>query len=197
MKKTIEKKESAYPRTGRIGRFVKIVEKAVDAEALHRILAMADRYDVFKPEQRAEWWKGAVERLETELGPKQAVEVMESCGGKCCGSGQRKTAKRLMEESKDIPEFLQKVSVLGVKEGEISYEMIDEKTIIGRHHRCFCGQVKKSKQLFDSDAYCQCSVAFNRHFFEAAFEKPVSVILKQAILNGADCCEFEIRIQSD
>ena len=74
--------------------------------------------------------------------------------------------------------------------------MIDENTIIGKHNRCFCGQVKKSKELFKNNTYCQCSVEFIKQFFEAAFEKPVEVELKQSILNSGDFCEFEIKIYS-
>ena len=52
---------------------------------------------------------------------------------------------------------------------------------------------KKTKELFKNKTYCQCSVEFNKQFFESAFEKPVEVELKQSIINGGDYCEFEIK----
>lgn len=188
------KRTSDIPRTGRIGRFAKIVEARTKQDTLLRIMKGAEQYGEYRPEQKARWWKQTVERLESELGDEAAVEIMGTCGGKCCGSGQRKTAKRLMIESSSIPDFLDKVSHYKVKEGEIEYRMIYDHRIIGKHNRCFCGQVRQSKELFAGSTYCQCSVAFNRQFFGAAFDKPVQMELKSSILNGDDFCEFDIRI---
>lgn len=185
---------SKIPRTGRIGRFAKIVEKTTSQESFVRIMEKSDEYAKYKPEKKALWWNNAIERLENELGKESATDVMRNCGSKCCGQGQRKTAKRLMEESSSLEDFLNKVSNYEVRDGELEYKLINENKIIGKHNRCFCGQVKKSKELFDSETYCQCSVEFNKQFFEAAFEKTVEVKLKQSILNGGDYCEFEIII---
>ena len=185
---------SKIPRTGRIGRFAKIVEKTTNQDSFVRIMEKSDEYSKYKPEKKALWWKNAIARLENELGKESATEVMRNCGSKCCGKGQRKTAKRLMDESSSIEDFLETVSNYEVKEGKLEYKLINETTIIGKYKRCFCGQVKKSKELFDSRTYCQCSVQFNKHFFEAAFEKNIEVELKQAILNGDDFCEFQISI---
>jgi len=185
---------SNIPKTGRIGRFAKIVESKTTKDSFVKIMAKSDEYDKYKPGIKAKWWNNAVETLENELGTEKAIEVMRSCGSKCCGQGQRKTAKRLMDESSSIEGFLEKVSNYEVKDGELEYKLINENTIIGKHNRCFCGQVKKSTELFESKTYCQCSVEFNKQFFEAAFEKPVEVELKQSILNGGNYCEFEIKI---
>lgn len=184
------------PKTGRIGRFAKIVESKVESDAFLKIMKKSDEYDDYKAEEKAKWWKKSIEKLEDEIGLEGAVEVMNTCGSKCCGQGQRKTAKRMMEESSSLKDFLERFVQYGVKEGELGYEIIDENTFITKHNKCFCGQVKKSKELFKNETYCQCSVEFNKQFFEAAFEKSVEVELKQSILNGGDYCEFEIRINN-
>jgi predicted ArsR family transcriptional regulator len=189
-------KNKNIPKTGRIGRFAKIVEKSTKADVYLRIMEDSDVYNSFKPEQKAQWWKTAVEKLEKEVGTSAAVEVMQTCGTKCCGAGQRKTARKMMNESSSIEEFLEKLSVYGVKDGELEYNLVDSNTIIAKHNRCFCGQVKKSKELFINNTYCQCSVEFNKTFFEAALEKAVDVKLKQSILNGDEFCEFEVKIQN-
>ena len=183
------------PKTGRIGRFAKIVKSKTAKDSYIRIMEKSDEYNKYKPDEKALWWKNAVERLENELGIDRAIEIMRTCGSKCCGQGQRKTAKRLMNESSSLEDFLERVSKYEVKEGELEYKLINDNTIIGKHHKCFCGQVKKSKELFKNKTYCQCSVEFNKQFFEAAFEKPVNVELKQSIINGGDFCEFEIKIE--
>ncbi|KAA3657172.1 MAG: hypothetical protein DWQ04_28915, partial [Chloroflexi bacterium] len=135
----------SIPWTGRIGRFAKILEKEVDEETLQSVMKDSDVYASFKPEQRADWWKTAVSRLQTSMGTQSAIEVMQACGRKCCNQGTRKTAKRLMSESKSLEDFLEKSSSYGVKEGEIEYRAVDEKTIVGHFYRCFCGQVKQFK----------------------------------------------------
>ena len=181
------------PKTGRIGRFAKIVERKTPTEVFMRVMEKSDEYDKYKAENKAEWWKKAVEKLENEVGIEDAIEVMKTCGSKCCGQGQRKTAKRMMSESSSLEEFLEKFVNYGVKDGELGYEIIDDNTFITKHNKCFCGQVKKSNELFKNNTYCHCSVEFNKTFFEAALGKSVEVKLKQSILNGDDYCEFEIK----
>ena len=70
---------------------------------------------------------------------------MKICGSKCCGKGLRKTAKRLMDESGSIEEFLERLSNYEVKEGDLEYILTSPNTIIARHNKCFCGKVKKQK----------------------------------------------------
>lgn len=185
------------PRTGRIGRFAKILEKEVNEDVLIKIMHGFAEYNSLKPDKKASWWKNTIENMETELGKKKSITIMNSCGAKCCGKGQRKTAKRLMNESNSIEEFLDKISKYEVKDGELEYKLVNSNTIIGKHNKCFCGQVKQLKEKFKNDTYCQCSVEFNRQFFQAAFDAPVEIELKQSILNGGECCEFIISIENN
>jgi len=182
------------PRTGRIGRFIKILEGQVDEISLLHIVEGSQNYNALKSNQKAQWWQGTIERMEAALGKEKSVFIMTACGAKCCGNGQRKTAKKLMGESNSIEELLSKLSVHEVKDGELEYKLIDKSTIVARHNRCFCGQVKYATQLHETDTYCQCSVEFNRQFFMAALNKPVDVKLNKSILNGDDICEFIISI---
>lgn len=183
------------PKTGRIGRFAKIVESKTAEDFYRRIMENSCEYSRYKSDEKALWWSNAIERLENEVGTDKAIEVMRACGSKCCGKGQRKTAKRLMNESSSIEDFIKRISTYEVKEGELEYKLLNNNTIIAKHNKCFCGQVKKTKEPFKNTTYCQCSVEFNKQFFEAAFEKPVTVELKQSIITGGDCCEFEIKIR--
>lgn len=182
------------PRTGRIGRFAKIIEQQVDPDTLQRIMHASEDYKSLKPIEKAEWWRSAVERLEDEVGEYQAVEIMKACGRKCCGQGNRAAAKRLMLESDSLEEFLSKASAYGVKDDEIEYKLQDENTIIGHFYRCFCGQVKRTKTPFDNLTFCHCSAEFHKQFFEAALEQSVTVEIRQSIISGAENCEFVIHI---
>jgi predicted hydrocarbon binding protein len=154
----------------------------------------SDKYASFKAPEQAVWWKSAVERLEKEVGIKKAERIMNLCGQKCCGKGIRKTAKRLMDESNSIEEFLKRASTDGLKEGEVEYKLKDQNTIIGTFNRCFCGQVAQTKAPFKNKTYCQCSAEFHKQYFEAALGKPVEVEITRSIISGAESCEFLIQI---
>ncbi len=181
------------PRTGRIGRFAKIIEKELGEKVLLKVMQNSDKYASFKVTEKSAWWKSAIEKLEKEVGVKRAEEIMRLCGQKCCGQGIRKIAKRLMSESKSIEEFLQKASTDGLKKGEVEYKLKDKNTIVGTFYRCFCKQVSQVKPPFKNMTYCQCSAEFHKQYFEAALEKPVEVELKQSIISGAETCEYIIR----
>jgi hypothetical protein len=191
---SVETRVSRIPRTGRIGRFARMVEQETGQDILLAVMQDSERYKSFKPTKKAEWWRTAIERLEKSVGAEKAIEITKSCGRKCCGQGQRKTAKRLMAESASLEEFLDKISRHDVKEGDLTYSLADENTIIAEHNRCFCGQVKQTQTLFPTSTYCQCSVEFNRVFFEAALERTVRVELAQSILNGAESCKFIVHL---
>jgi predicted hydrocarbon binding protein len=183
------------PKTGRIGRFAKIIEKNLGEDLMLEVMQDSDKYKSHKAPEKATWWRSALERLEKKVGFEIAIEIMNQCGEKCCGQGIRKTAKRLMNESKSMEEFLEKASTYEVKEGEIEYKLKDKNTIIGIFNRCFCGQVKQTKISFKNKTYCQCSAEFHKQFFKAALEKPIEVELTQSIISGAKTCKFIIHIK--
>ncbi|UCG02420.1 MAG: hypothetical protein JSW11_00200 [Candidatus Heimdallarchaeota archaeon] len=82
-----------------------------------------------------------------------------------------------------------------VKEGEIEYTIKDRNTIVDVFNRCFCGQVKQTKDPFINLLYCHCSAEFHKQFFEAALGKPIDVKLTQSIISGAKTCNFIIHIE--
>ena len=189
--------EMTIPRTGRIGRFAKIIEKEFGKEVLLKVMQGSDKYSSFKASEQAAWWKSAVERLEEEVGIKKAERIMNLCGQKCCGKGIRKTARRLMDESKSVEEFLKRASTDGLREGEVEYKLKDKNTIIGTFNRCFCGQVAQTETPFKNKTYCQCSAEFHKQYFEAALGNLVEVEILQSIISGAKACKFVIQLASN
>ena len=61
-------KVSQLPRGGRIGSFVKILQKKFDEDIVLRIVEDAEKYDTMAAEQKSGWWRTAVGRMEQELG---------------------------------------------------------------------------------------------------------------------------------
>ena len=183
------KNENKYPRTGRIGRFVKILEKEVSEDKMIKILRNSDKYNSLSPSKKAEWWKDAIILMENEISIDKTKKILCQCGQKCCGQGHRKTVRKKFEESKSIEEFLEKISIK-----DVSYELIDKKTIVAEYQRCFCGSVKSTKTTFPNLTYCECGSEFNRQYFSSAFGKPVNVELIKSVINGSDSCKYVIHI---
>ncbi|MHC1783852.1 MAG: DUF6144 family protein [Anaerolineaceae bacterium] len=185
---------SKLPQTGRIGRFVKILQNAVDEVNLEAIIDNIDGYDDLSNKEKSQWWKNVIKKMEGRIGTEQAIHIMTCCGAKCCGKGQRETARRLMKEAGSIKGFLEKISKHDVKEGDLEYALENENTIIAEHNKCFCKQVASVIEPFDNLIYCQCSVEFNKQFFTAALERSVQVELLQSIISGSKSCKFRIVI---
>jgi hypothetical protein len=185
----MKKIKDNFPRTGRIGRFVKILEKEVSKDSMRKILKDSDKYFSFGPIKKAEWWKNTISRMENEIGTKKIKDILKICGSKCCGQGHRKTVRKKFEESNSIEEFLKKISIKGV-----TYELVDKNTIVAKYDRCFCGQVKGTTTSFPNMTYCECGTEFNRQYFSSAFEKPVEVELISSVISGSNSCKYIIHI---
>lgn len=186
-----------YPVTGRIGQFIKTVQANVDASIYTPILKDANNYENLSLKEKSLWWKTTIENTERMIGFNNLSVIMTQCGSKCCGTGQRKTARRLFLESGSVEGFLKKISKHDVKEGDLTYTLLDESTIIAEHNKCFCKQVSNSPEQFNSKVYCQCSVEFNRQFFKSALEKEVHVELIDSIICGGKSCKFIVKIIGD
>jgi len=183
----------------RLGGWITRFKRCIDAEAgaavSKKVIVKTERFDATSDyAQKAEWIKNAVRRLEKAAGKPTARKVMQACGMKCCGPTQQKRAKQFMEESKTVEELLARLNERGIGGGRLKLK--DRNTIVGGYDRCYCGRVKQTQQPFGTDTYCQCSAGWYKSLFEAAFDRPVKVKLKQSILQGADTCEFEIELRN-
>jgi hypothetical protein len=181
--------EDKIPKTGRIGRFAKIIKKEVSKDLMIKILKDSGKYNSYSSSKKAEWWKDVIIRMENEIGTERTKEILNICGRKCCGQGHRKTVRKKFEESNSIEEFLDKISIK-----DVTYKLVDKNTIVAEYQRCFCGQVKGITTTFPNMTYCQCGTEFNRQYFSSAFGKPVKVELIKSVISGSDCCKYCIHI---
>ncbi|MDH5714467.1 MAG: DUF6144 family protein [Candidatus Aminicenantes bacterium] len=188
--KSNENQKSKIPKTGRIGRLARNIEQETNRAVLLKVMQDFDQFQSASDKaMKAEWLKGAIERLEKLVDKETAVKIMESCGLECCSSAVIKRAKQLMSKSSSIAEFLNKFSAGGYR-----FILKDNNIIIGTYNKCYCGQVKHTKETFITNTYCQCGVGYLRQLFQSALEKPVKVELIQSIITGAERCEFIINI---
>lgn len=110
-----------YPMNGRIGRFIKIIQADVDSAIYTPFFTEAHNYESFSPKDKSLWWKNVIDKMENTIGYQSLSAVMTKCGSKCCGLGQRKTARRLFLESGSIETFLNRISKHDVKEGDLTW----------------------------------------------------------------------------
>ena len=178
---------------GWMTRFKRCIDAEAGAAVSKKVIIETERFDATSSHaQKAEWISNAVRRLEKEAGRPTARKVMQACGMKCCGPTQQKRAKQFMGESKSVKGLLARLNEEGIGGGRLKLK--NRNTIVGGYDWCYCGRVKETQQPFPTDTYCHCSAGWYKSLFEAAFDKPVKVKLKQSIIQGADSCEFEIEV---
>jgi predicted ArsR family transcriptional regulator len=180
------------PTTGRIGRFAKMLAKETNQKTVEKIMKDTDKYEKMNYPEKAGWWNETIKRLEKEVGEKSAVKIMQSCGRMCCGMTSRKRVKQIMSQSKSIKELIDNLNKIGL--GGRRLALKDENTITGGYNRCYCGQVKQTKEPFSSLTYCHCSTGWYQQLFGTALGRPVKVEILQSIVCGAKTCEFVIHI---
>ncbi len=98
----------------------------------------------------------------------------------------------------------------GVREGHILYaakiphharEYIAEKDEQKkRYHYCHCPWVKESLKNGKSNmspAFCNCSAAFEKHYWEGVFAQPIQCDVLETVLKGDQWCKFAIHLPED
>jgi len=181
---------SKIPKTGKIGNLAKNIEKEINQSLVLEVMQNVDQFkSASNRAEKAEWVKGAIERLEQEVGKEKSIKIMEKCGRECFGPKHSEHAKDLMSESKSTDEFIGKLSMGGVK-----FKLKDKNTVVGEYTKCYCSMVNQTSRPFSSKIYCYCGVGHIKQQFESAFGKPVEVELVQSVITGADTCEFIINI---
>ena len=182
------KEISKIPKTGKIGNLAKNIEKETNPDVLQKVMQNVEQFEsTFDRVKKAEWIKGAIERLEHEVGKEKSLKIMENCGRDCCRKHAR--YKKLIKESKSIEEFLDKLST-----GGFQFKLKDKSTVVGEYNKCYCYQVKQTKKPFPTKTYCHCGAGHIKEIFESFLEKPVDVELVQSVITGAGSCKFLIHI---
>ena len=176
------------PKTGKFGSLAKNIEKETNRDIVLKVMQEIDRFKSASDRaEKAEWIKGAIKRLEQQVGKEKSIKIMENCGRDCCRKHAR--YKRLIKESKSIEEFLDKLST-----GGFQFKLKDKNTMVGEYDKCYCYMVKQTKKPFQNKLYCQCGIGHIKQLFESALKKPVEVELIQSVITGSESCKFLIHV---
>jgi len=144
----------------------------------------------------ANWYKGAMERLDALVDETTRNLVMEHCGYSCASANRSHINKAIAtrKEYKSIGEFLEaEEGNLGfTREGNVIYQIYTPQ----KHGiRCYCSLVRGlSADQNMSPTYCHCSAGFVKKFWEGVLERPVKVELIHSVMSGAEECKFAIHL---
>ena len=184
------KQRPKIPTTGKIVRLAENIEKETDQAVMRDVMEEIDQFtSASNRAEKAEWIKEAIERLARKVGKKGSIKIMEKCGRECCGLNHSEHANQLMDESKSIEEFVNKLS-----RGGIRFSLEGKNTIIGEYNKCYCPMVNQALHPFPSNIYCHCGVGYVKEQFESTFGRPIKVKLMQSVISGAETCRFIVTI---
>jgi hypothetical protein len=152
--------------------------------------------------ERAEWVKGAMERMDAYLDEDARTQIMMNCGYGCAEVNKRviEQAKARRKKHKSIDEFLEaeiRKPMRGTRlarEGNTLYLYYTPKTF-AKSLRCYCGLMRGlPADETVSMTYCNCSKGFVEKFWENVLERSVKVRLIQSAVSGAEECKFAIHL---
>lgn len=185
---------SKLPTSGRIGRITKIMISKAGVSVTRKVMGGVETFKKRDYPSKADYLREMVKRMKRILGTSDTKDILVSCGMMCCGITSRKLAKRLMQESKSLKDFIKKLNEKHIGGGRLILK--DKSTIIGGYDHCYCGMVSKTRTPFPDLTYCQCSTGWYKQLFETALGHPVKVKILQSIIAGARTCEFVIKIST-
>lgn len=141
-------------------------------------------------EEQGRWIKTLIERMDKALSGEACARIMESCGRQCIPEHIISEAVKAHAQSEDIDDFLAKLNELQINGGNLTRK---GNTIQVRYGKCYCGIVNKVGERI-SQTYCNCSLGWNKAFFEAVFQRLVDVKLVQSVISGAGECLLEVTL---
>jgi hypothetical protein len=136
----------------------------------------------------SKWIATLIDSLGNNVEEETLAGALEQCGRQCQSHSFIIKAKEIYEKSRDMDEFLQKLSKIYKhlkREGDKVYIV---------YPRCYCSQVNKIPKGKLSGVYCNCSRGWAKALFEGAMSKPVEVVLEKSIIRGNDECKLRIEL---
>jgi len=126
-----------------------------------------------------------MEGLDAQVDETVRTSILENCGRNCISRTFIDKAKSIKKRSKDINDFLEKLS------HEWKHLHLEKGNIYVVYEKCYCPMVRDYRDKL-SPSFCNCSRGWIKELFESVLEKPVEVKLKKSIVRGDGDCEFRV-----
>jgi len=197
---------------------------------LDRVLGQAARQEVMQGgdvpamestvDERFQWVKGVVERLDRLVDEDQRYDILSSCAH-VFPQGQIDKLRAVYEDARTrtgdplgavdaVIEFMDQDPGWGerpLRQGHVLYSSKAPRDPKGyanakderekRQAYCFCPLVRSNLDEGMSRTFCYCGAGWYRQQWEGAIGKPVRVEIVRSVLQGDDVCRFAIHLPED
>ncbi|MBD3408242.1 MAG: hypothetical protein GF411_19120 [Candidatus Lokiarchaeota archaeon] len=117
--------------------------------------------------------------------------LLSFCGSACANAHATKIFKNVFNQSEDMKDFVDRLNKeLG--EGDTFWSYIDESELEVTYPKCLCPLV--SLGLVNQSVWCNCSLHWIKHNFEAILDKKVQVEKRTTVLHGSNSCRFKVSL---
>jgi effector-binding domain-containing protein len=197
------------------------VEDVLGEEAVQDVMRGVDALNpTSMVEDRFQWTRGAVERLEGLAGEHERYDIVSRCSH-VFPKGQIEKLRRVYEKERDsgagqieavdaVIAFMGQDPGWGAKprrEGRIIYSSKAPRDAAGyekaqtelerKKAYCFCPVLREHLEDGMPATFCYCGSGWYRQQWEGALGEPVAIEIVRSLLKGDDRCEFAIRLPDD
>lgn len=163
-------------------------QAGVSSEASRQILAGCERLrSGAKPEQKAEWYRGAIQQMDKLLDETTRIRVPEKCA--CSLTPFRlKPMARLRRAHPNLDVLLAAVQKSRLMGADVKRRGSKVHIRFGTSS-CVCHAIRASKEPV-SITYCHCCKGHLMGLLEAAFGEPVRMDVIETHISGGKDCRF-------
>lgn len=172
-------------------------------------------------DERFEWVKAAMERLDGLATEEQKYEIISRCAHVFPQEPIEKLTVVYQDARANVDDPLLAIDAVldfmdkdpawvrrPVREGNVIYATKNPRDVKGyaeaeteaekRRAYCFCPLVRDHLEGGEmSGTFCYCSSGWERQQWEGAIGRPVRVKIVKSLLQGDDCCQFAIQLPDD
>ena len=139
------------------------------------------------PEQKAKWYRGAIQKMDKLLDKATKIRVREMCA--CSLTPFRlKPMARLRKANSDFDDFLAAVQKSRLMGAEVKRTGKEVRIRFGTSS-CVCHAIRASKEPV-SITYCYCCKGHLMGLLPAAFGEPVRMDVVETHISGGNDCRF-------
>ena len=187
---------------GRIAKLAESLEKAhISPETIAQILAGGEAIrQSTSPEDKAEWFNGAMQRMNRLLDRETRCAVREACA--CCLGGKRlKLSKEIAKQHETLEERVAAANETKFVFGHSVMLQDDGRVLVCfapdglEHYGCVC--LPKAREPLPV-TYCYCCEGHVKHHLQIALGRNLSGIVRSSALSsgGTKPCTFLFTVQS-
>jgi len=204
----------------RLERLAENLDRLAGEAVRQDVMAGSERYPLCSFHERAEWYKGAIERLDLLVGDEDTRRRVMITVGDQFPRARIATMRDYYQRTGDLDgllEIMRADRTLGdrswyeapTREGNVIYvtkdpvlpEEYQQATTENEKRAAYCHCRVLAQAIRDgmtiSKTYCYCGAGWYQQLWEGILGKPVRIEVVKSILQGDDRCSFAIHLQAD